>query len=95
MPKLDPHALWLNGNGITFESCWPLGSNTNRKARVIAILYRIRRQTWNCNQCGDPLGLQKQADAKFCGDSCRKKWKSQKIHTLVKMNRLKKLAPGN
>ena len=73
MPASDPHAMWLDGDMITFESCWPLGSNTNRKARAIAILRRIKLDTWRCERCGDALGLHKRADTKFCSDGCRKK----------------------
>ena len=34
----DSYAMWSEGDMITFESCWPHGSNTNHNAPAIAIL---------------------------------------------------------
>jgi hypothetical protein len=64
------------GGGYTlFISSAVLGKGNmkHRRARAQAIDQNMRWGRWCCWHCRQPVPVHKRADARFCGESCRKK----------------------
>lgn len=77
MPGPDPHALWIESFEPPFRVChqayfWT-GNTGNRKARALEILRRLARRDWRCRWCFECLPDHLRADARYCGEGCRKK----------------------
>jgi RNA polymerase-binding transcription factor DksA len=53
--------VWLNDN------------QRHRAARMRRIASNLRRNGWRCEACGDPVPTYRRADARYCGEWCRKK----------------------
>jgi hypothetical protein len=76
MPHPDPNGLDLEENDdgswrVTAE-VWPHGNRRHRIARLVAVARNIRHGGWKCCRCGTEIALFKRADARFCGEQCRK-----------------------
>ncbi len=48
------------------------GNRTARMARAKRILGNLCRGGWLCYSCREPVPLWRRADARFCGEGCRK-----------------------
>ena len=80
MPGPDPTAIWLaeDAHGRPIVRSEVGGYTTNRAARLRrarSILFNILQDDWLCHWCREPVPLFRRADARFCGESCRKKAK--------------------
>lgn len=77
MPEPTPGTIWVertdNGFEFSYHAYFFSGKGGNRKKRGIAIGRRMWRNDWVCRWCGDELPMGKRADAKFCGEGCRKR----------------------
>lgn len=77
MPGPNPHELWIDDDdparpAVSFQNYSWTNNSGNRQARAISILRRLQRKDWVCRWCGDVLPDYKRADARYCGESCRK-----------------------
>ncbi len=77
MPGPDPQALWLEedayGRPVVSYEVFLIGNRTARKRRAVRVLRNILRDDWLCPWCRGPVPIFRRADARFCGESCRKK----------------------
>jgi len=78
MPGPEAQTIWIEPNrrgGFTaqYHKYLFTGAAVHRKARVVAIVKRMAQRTWCCRRCGDELPIDKRADARFCGEGCRKR----------------------
>lgn len=77
MPSPDPDALDFefndDGSIQTFAEIWPWGNRRSREARMQAVLKKLLGDNWSCKGCGEPVPIQRRADACYCRESCRKK----------------------
>lgn len=78
MPGPEAQTIWIEPNrrgGFTaqYHKYLFTGEAVHRKARVVAIVKRMAQRTWCCRRCGDELPIDKRADARFCGEGCRKR----------------------
>jgi hypothetical protein len=76
MPHPDPNGLDIEENDdgtfrITAET-WAHGNRRHRIARMLAVARNLRHGGWTCCGCGTKIALYKRADARFCGEQCRK-----------------------
>lgn len=77
MPGPDPSAISMHeepdGRLVVTSEMAFFGNRSARIARAIAILRNLQRGGWCCSWCRGPVPLFRRADARFCGESCRKK----------------------
>lgn len=78
MPAPEPGTVWVEevepGYFATFiQRYFWTGKAGNRAKRAQAIYQRFRLGDWCCAWCREPLHFDKRADARYCGESCRKK----------------------
>lgn len=76
MPEPDPFGISMErdgqgGYGLTAEIWWH-GNRRNRIARMQAIARKLRLGGWLCEHCGQPVPINKRADARYCRERCRK-----------------------
>jgi len=76
MPHPDPDGLRIednpDGSYRVVAEVWPHGNRRHRIARMLAVLRRIKHGGWRCWRCGTEVALFKRADARYCGEQCRK-----------------------
>lgn len=77
MPGPDPQAIWLDEDGegrvIVPAEVFLIGNRAARLRRARAVLRNILRNDWSCAWCCEPVPLFRRADARFCGEGCRKR----------------------
>lgn len=73
MPGPDPEGVWIEDDGRVWLEILPTTNRKHRIARCRAIARRLRLFVWRCEWCGDPLPLERRADARYCRESCRKR----------------------
>jgi len=77
MPGPDPDSLWIEEDAdrptVTFQAYFWTGNNGNRRKRAVAMLRRLAHGDWKCRWCSDALPDWRRVDARYCGESCRKK----------------------
>lgn len=77
MPGPDPDALHFefheDGSVQAFAEIWPWGNKRARTARMMAVLKKLMADNWACRWCGEPVPIERRADAVYCRESCRKK----------------------
>lgn len=76
MPGPDPQALWLEedaqGRLSVMSEVFLIGNRAARIRRARSVLRNVSRGGWLCPWCREPVPLFRRADARFCGESCRK-----------------------
>ncbi len=79
MPQPDPGGIEFEeheGVGYTLfisGAFFGKGNMKHRRARAMAIDQNMRWGRWSCWHCHQPVPIQKRADARYCGETCRKK----------------------
>lgn len=75
MPAPDPYGITIEAQdgrwGVLVET-FMLSGRTQRMARANRILTNLHRDGWACRGCGCPVPAYRRADARYCGDGCRK-----------------------
>ena len=76
MPQPDPNGLYLDeredGSFTVTAEVWWHGNRRHRLARMLAVARNIARGGWRCWRCATEIALFKRADARYCGEQCRK-----------------------
>lgn len=77
MPAPDPHAISVeyseSGRVSVFAEVFLIGNRKARVQRAIAIQRKLRFDDWPCWHCNGPVPLFRRADARYCGEGCRKR----------------------
>jgi hypothetical protein len=77
MPGPEPSAVWIeesqSGRLSVAYDVFLITNRTARKRRALAMLRNVERGGWLCRWCSEPVPLDRRTDARFCGESCRKK----------------------
>ena len=77
MPGPDPQAVWIEedayGRLLVSYEVFLVTNRTARKRRAIRLLRNVSRGGWLCPWCNEPVPHFRRTDARFCGESCRKK----------------------
>ncbi|PYF12014.1 hypothetical protein C8J30_102329 [Rhodobacter viridis] len=78
MPAPDPFGIELSDEDprtVLFHT-WMCGNRKHRRRRAAQINKNLRTPFgWACPVCGEPVPLQRRADAVYCRPSCKKKAK--------------------
>lgn len=77
MPGPDPHGLvleeWSDGSFTVTAEIWRYGNSKHRTSRMLSACRRIRADGWRCPWCVEPVSLYRRADARYCGEDCRRR----------------------
>lgn len=77
MPEPDPEGVWIetdeDGAWRVVSEHWDHGNRRHRISRAVRILRQEAWGGWRCWGCGEPMPLFRRADARFCGEGCRKR----------------------
>ena len=77
MPGPDPTAVWIeegwNGRLTATYEVFLATNLSARKRRALAILRNVQCGGWLYRWCNEPVPHFRRTDARFCGESCRKK----------------------
>tara|TARA_R110000751_G_scaffold64782_8_gene132910 strand:- start:6122 stop:6379 length:258 start_codon:yes stop_codon:yes gene_type:complete len=77
MPTPDPDGLSVeyfeDGRFTVSAEVWPHGNRRHRIARMKGVLRNLSWGGWTCWECREPIPLFRRADARYCGESCRKR----------------------
>ncbi|HVG48194.1 MAG TPA: hypothetical protein VM899_08695 [Rubellimicrobium sp.] len=84
MPAPDPNAVWIeegwDGRLTATYEVFLITNRAARKARAVAMLRNVQRGGWLCCWCSEPVPHFRRTDARFCGESCRKKAARSRRH---------------
>ena len=77
MSTPDPDGLSVeyheDGSFTVTAEVWPYANRRHRIARLKSISRNLRWESWACRRCGEPVPIYRRADAKYCGEACRKR----------------------
>jgi hypothetical protein len=77
MPGPEPNAVWIeegwDGRLTATYEVFLITNRSARKKRALAMLRNVARGGWLCPWCSEPVPHFRRTDARFCGESCRKK----------------------